>query len=485
MVGKPFEMDMQKRRTIEGHQPLSTHRFHRFGAVAFMCAALAYSQPATAESLAEAIIMAYQSNPTLQAQRAALRVADEGVPQARSGWRPNVEIVGDAGYRYQNNDPGSDGDRDLYSANLRVTQNLFSGFGTVADVKRAKHSVRAERARLTITEQEVLLNAVRAYLNVVRDEAVLQLNINNEKVLNRQLEATRDRFNVGEVTRTDVAQAEARVARARADRVRARGDLRISRGVYVQIVGKEPGKVRKPPSAENLPSSLQESVQLSLDSNPVVLASLYDERAAWQNVRVVRSRLLPRVDLVGEGGRSIDQTAADSTVDSAQITAQLTVPLYQRGSVSSQVREAKQVLSRNRQRLSEARRQATEDANNAWESLVTARARIRSFNSEVRANRIALEGVQQEALVGSRTVLDVLDAEQELLDAQVNLVRAERDETVAQYELLSAVGRLTAKAMQLETDVYDEQRYYRQVQDKWWGFGEDTGSEASGGAPRN
>lgn len=484
MVGKPFEMGMQKRRTSQWQQPPSTHLFHRLGAVLLTCGAVALGQPARGESLSEAIIMAYQSNPTLQAQRSVLRAADEGVPQARAGWRPNVEIVGDAGYRYQNNDPGTDGDRDLYSANLRVTQSLFSGFGTVADVKRAKHSVRAERARLTITEQEVLLNAVRAYLNVVRDQAVLQLNINNEKVLNRQLEATRDRFNVGEVTRTDVAQAEARVARARADRVQARGDLRISRGVYVQIVGKEPGKVRKPPSSTNLPSSLQESVQLSLDSNPVVLASLYDERAAWQNVRVVRSRLLPRVDLIGEGGRSIDQSAADTTIDSAQITAQLTIPLYQRGSVSSEVREAKQVLSRNRQRLSEARRQSTEDANNAWESLVTARARIRSFNSEVRANRIALEGVQQEALVGSRTVLDVLDAEQELLDAQVNLVRAERDETVAQYALLSAVGRLTAKALSLETEIYDEERYYRQVQDKLWGFGNDIGSEGSGSSVR-
>ena len=480
---------MRKRRTRPEQKPVSTQLAHRFGFVVLACGTVALGQPASGESLTEAMITAYQNNPTLQAQRASLRASDEGVPQARAGWRPNVEIVGDGGYLYQNNSPTGvtarrEGDRDFYSANLRVTQSVFSGFGTVADVKRAKHTVRAERARLTITEQEVLLNAVRAYLNVVRDQAVLQLNINNEKVLNRQLEATRDRFNVGEVTRTDVAQAEARVARARADRVQARGDLRISRGVYVQIIGKEPGPVAKPSSSINLPSNLQESVRLALDDNPVVLASLYDERAAWQNVRVVRSRLLPRVDVVGEGGRSIDKTAADSTVDSAQITAQLTVPLYQRGSVSSEVREAKQVLSRNRQRLAEARRQATEDANNAWESLVTARARIRSFNSEVRANRIALEGVQQEALVGSRTVLDVLDAEQELLDAQVNLVRAERDETVAQYELLSAVGRLTAKSMNLETQIYDEQAHYRRVQDKWWGLGSDTGPEASGSTLR-
>ena len=193
---------------------------------------------------------------------------------------------------------------------------------------------------------------------------------------------------------------------------------------------------------------------------------------------------MPSLDLIGEGGRSFEKVSSGTDADSAQITAQLTIPLYQRGSVSSEVREAKQVLSRNRQRLSEARRQSTEDANNAWESLVTARARIRSFNSEVRANRIALEGVQQEALVGSRTVLDVLDAEQELLDAQVNLVRAERDEIVAQYALLSAVGRLTAQALKLDTAIYDEQKYYRQVQNKWWGLGDDVGSEESGSSVR-
>lgn len=484
MVGIPFEMYMQKKRCSQRQQPLSAHLFHRLGAVVLTCGAVVLGQPANGESLAEAVIMAYQSNPTLQAQRANLRVADEGVPQARSGWRPNVEVVGDAGYQYRKFDPGAEDDRDVYEANLRITQNLFSGFGTVADIQRAKYTVNAERARLTITEQEVLLDAVTAYLNVVRDQAVLKLNINNEKVLNRQLEATRDRFNVGEVTRTDVAQAEARVARARADRVQAQGDLQISGGNYVRIIGKEPENVQKPSKSADLPTSLKESIELSLDGNPSVLASLFDERAAWQNVRVVRSRLLPSLDLIGEGGRSFEKISSGTDVDSAQITAQLTIPLYQRGSVSSEVREAKQVLSRNRQRLSEARRQSTEDANNAWESLVTARARIRSFNSEVRANRIALEGVQQEALVGSRTVLDVLDAEQELLDAQVNLVRAERDEIVAQYALLSAVGRLTAQALKLDTAIYDEQKYYRQVQNKWWGLGDDTGSEESGSSVR-
>jgi len=429
---------------------------------------------AKGDSLVDAIILAYQNNPTLQAQRASVRVADEGVPQAKSGWRPTVEILGDGGAIAEETD-GATLERDTrgrYSANLRVTQNVFSGGGTMADIRRAKNSVRAERARLAVTEQDVLLSVVRAYMDVFRDAAVLRLNINNEKVLARQLEATRDRFNVGEVTRTDVSQAEARLSRATADRIQAEGDLQIGRGVFVQIVGQPPADLTKPPTVTDLPTSREETIALAQSNNPIVLAALFDERAADANVKVVRSELLPKVDVVGEGGRSRNQSASDFTRDSASITAQLTVPLYQRGSVSSRVREAKQVVGRNRLLLSEARREATEAGNSAWESLVTARARIRSFSAEVRANRIALEGVQQEALVGSRTVLDVLDAEQELLDAQVNLVRAERDEIVAQYELLSAIGRLTGNGLSLNTELYTPEVYYNSVRDKLWGLGE-------------
>ena len=429
---------------------------------------------AKSDSLVDAIILAYQNNPTLQAQRASVRVADEGVPQAASGWRPTVEILGDGGaITEENSGSTSNSDtRGRYSGNLRVTQNLFSGGGTVADIRRAENSVRAERARLAVTEQDVLLSVVRAYMDVFRDAAVLRLNINNEKVLARQLEATRDRFNVGEVTRTDVSQAEARLSRATADRIQAEGDLQIGRGVFVQVVGQPPQDLTKPPTVRDLPSNRDEAIAMAQNNNPVVTAALFDERAAQENVKVVRSELLPKVDVVGEGGRSRNQSASNLTRDSASITAQLTVPLYQRGSVSSRVREAKQVVGRNRLLLSEARRQATEDGNSAWESLVTARARIRSFSAEVRANRIALEGVQQEALVGSRTVLDVLDAEQELLDAQVNLVRAERDELVAQYELLSAIGRLTGNGLSLNTELYTPEVYYNSVRNKLWGLGE-------------
>lgn len=435
---------------------------------------------ASAETLMEALIQAYQNNPTLQAQRASLRATDEGVPQALSGYRPNVEIVGDGGYLVEGGDgvDGADSGTE-YSASLRVTQNIYSGGGTVADVKRAENTVKADRARLDDTEQAVLLDAVQAYMNVYRDDAVLKLNINNERVLNRQLEATRDRFNVGEVTRTDVSQAEARVASANADRIQAEGNVQISRGIYEQIIGSTPSTLSKPAPVGGLPGTRKDAIAIAQDNNPAVKAADFDERAARNNVSLVRSDLLPKVDIVGQGGRSSNQGTSDLTRDSASIMAQLTVPLYQRGAVSSRVREAKQIAGRNRLRLIGAERSATEDANNAWESLVTARARIRSISSAARANRIALEGVRQEALVGSRTVLDVLDAEQELLDSQVNLVVAERDEIVAQYQLMSALGRLTAESLKLDTRYYNPDDHYKDVRNKLWGLG--SGSDENKG----
>lgn len=420
------------------------------------------------------MILAYQNNPTLQAQRASLRATDEGVPQALSGYRPNVEVVGDGGFIAQSGDniDGTDTAGE-YAASLRVTQNVYAGGGTVADVKRAESTVRAERARLDSVERSVLLDAVEAYMNALSDESVLKLNINNERVLSRQLEATRDRFNVGEVTRTDVSQAEARLSSATADRIQAEGDVQISRGVYEQVIGKLPDALTKPSDLPNLPGTRGEAITIARDNNPDVLAASFDERASRHNVRVVESELLPSVDIVGQGGRSSNEGTSDITRNDASIKAQLTVPLYQRGAVTSRVREAKQIAGRDRMRLIEARRAATEDANNGWESLVTARARIRSIRAAVEANRIALDGVRQEALVGSRTVLDVLDAEQELLDSQVDLVLAERDEIVAQYQLQSALGRLTARSLDLSTEYYEPNQYYDEVRDKLWGLGSD------------
>jgi len=430
---------------------------------------------ARAQNLMEALSLAYSNNPTLQAQRARLRSVDEGLPQALSGWRPDVRFTSDVGaLRRRTNSTGSvgsgDDDRTFYNGGFRIAQNVYAGGTTDAEIKQAKHKVSAERARLMTTEQEVLLNAATSYMDVFRDEAVLRLNINNEQVLSRQLQATRDRFNVGEVTRTDVAQAESRLARATAERIQAEGDLEVSRAFYEQIVGVKPTAVPNPGYPTALPTEVGEAIALARDGNPAVISATYDERSARANVNAVKGELLPSIDLVGDASRSRNEGSSDQLINDFSFTAELIVPLYQQGAVSSRIREAIQLAGENQLQVEEARRAAVEDARSGFEQLLTARASIQSREAGVRAAKIALEGVEQEAVVGSRTVLDVLDAEQELLDAQVSLVRDQRDAIVASYQLLAAVGRLTARDLSLPVELYNLKSHYLRVRDKLWGY---------------
>ncbi|MEE8122945.1 MAG: TolC family outer membrane protein [Alphaproteobacteria bacterium] len=440
--------------------------------LALGCLALLVAGTARAETLTEALARAYNNNPTLLAARAQLRATDEEVPQALSNWRPTVTLSGDIGREREDSSTGFASGVNYTTprtARATVSQPLFRGGRTIAEVRRAENEVRAERARLHSTEQDVLLSAVRAYMDVFRDAAVVALNVKNEQRLRRQLQAARDRFEVGEVTRTDVSQAQARLARATADRIQAEGDLISSRAVYRNIIGEVIGKPSSPSPLEGLPANEEEALSLAGAQNPDVVTADFNEKAARDNIKEVGGELLPELNLRATVTASKDTRSPDSKRDSAEVMAVLTVPLYQAGSVYSRLREAKEVAGQRRLELDEARRNAREAATRAWESLQTERARVRSFEAEVRANEIALEGVQQEALVGSRTVLDVLDAEQELLDAQVNLVRSQRDETVAGFALKSAIGQLTARNLELPVKLYDFERNYRAVRDKWFG----------------
>lgn len=434
--------------------------------------ALAGSQPAAAQTLEEALVQTYQTNPTLSAARAQLRATNERVPQALSGWRPLVEAQGSAGKAIDDTVRPVAGDegRTPAGADLTVTQPLYRGGSTVAGTERAENEVLAQRARLADTEQTVLLNAVSAYADVWRDQSVLELNLNNEQVLGRQLEATQDRFDVGELTRTDVAQSESRLSSATADRIGAEGNLSSSRAAFENVIGIYPGPLEQPAVPAALPQSQDAIVDLAESANPNVLATNYDELAAMRSVREVTGELLPSVELQGSVGYQHERSSRTSEGSSAEVLAVVRVPLYQQGSVSSRVREAKQVASQRRLQVREAIRQAREDAISAWESLLTARAQIAALEQTVRANEIALEGVRQENAVGARTVLDVLDAEQELLDAQVNLVSAQRDEIVASFRVLTAIGRMTADDLALGTAVYDPEADYREVRDKWFGL---------------
>jgi outer membrane protein len=285
------------------------------------------------------------------------------------------------------------------------------------------------------------------------------------------LEATSDRFSVGEVTRTDVSQAEARLARAKADRIQAEGDLENARTTFERVIGMPPADLKSPALKYELPETLESAINEASKKSPNVVSAFFIEKAAQKNVKKITGELLPEVNLEGSFRKSADEASAGATNESAQILATLRIPLYQQGAVSSRVREAKEQAAQWRLTYLDEQRAAVETSRTAWEDLQTARARIEAFKIEIESSDIALEGVRQEANVGSRTVLDVLDAEQELLDAQVNLVRAERDEFVAATELAAAVGKLTAKEYNLDVNYYNESEYYNKVRDRIYGFG--------------
>jgi outer membrane protein len=347
-------------------------------------AGLAISYPAAApgQTLEEALALAYQNNPTLNAERARLRATDEGVPQALSNWRPTLQITGAYGSEYNHNmgntnDPRST-HRDPRNAALQATQSIYRGGRTLAATSQAENTVLADRASLAATEQSVLQLAATAYMNVVRDQAVVELNRNNERVIERQLEATRDRFRVGEVTRTDVAQAESRLSQATADRIAAEGLLVQSRANFRNIVGEYPRQLRPAAPLGGLPATEDEAVAVARSRNPSVIQADYTERAARDAVDVVFGELLPTLSLIGELSDSFDASRPGTETERALARLNLTVPLYTSGSVESRIRQAKQVAMQRRDQRNQAVRAATETATRAWEALNTARASKRA-----------------------------------------------------------------------------------------------------------
>jgi outer membrane protein len=467
----------------------------RYGLSAFTLA-VAAPIAAGAQTLPDALVSAYNNNPQLQAERATLRATDEAVPQALSNWRPTVQLTANGGIQHdgarQNCNITTNGRSPCTSAPLdgatpsslvstdnlspqtygiNIQQPIYRGGRTEAQTEQAVNQVRSERAHLVSIEQTVMLSAVTDYMNVVRDQAEVDLNINNEQVLRRQLEAAQDRFRVGEVTRTDVAQAEAAYAQAIAGRETAQGALQISRAGYERDVGELPGKLAPPDGLPELPTSREESTGTASTSNPDVVSAQFAQAAAEDTVRLVRGQLLPTVTLNAGVQRSRENGTAGLTTDSVSLTAQATMPLYEGGVIYSQSRQAQQTVSERKHQVDDARRAAVQAAAQSWEQLQSDRATIVSLNSQIRAAEIALDGVQQEAAVGSRTVLDILNQEQALFQSRVNLVITQHDEVVAEFALAAALGRLTAKQLSLPVTIYDPDKNYETVRNKWAGFG--------------
>ena len=427
---------------------------------------------AAAQTMEQALVATYQSNPTLLAQRVALRATDEGVSQAVSGWRPVLSAAASIGKNSVDSKSGfftSDETRTPESYALTLSQPVYRGGRTVASTAQAEHLVLADRARLAEVEQQVFLDAVTAYMDVMRGRAVLDLALNNEERLKRQLEAARDRFEVGEVTRTDVAQAESRLSNATADRISVQGELIVARAAFQNVIGEPPVQLAPPPTVGGLPAAEADARTIAVAEHPSIRRAAEAERAAREEVDVVTGRLLPKVSLDAKLSRADDQSSKGSVNEQASILANVTIPLYQSGSVYSEVRQARERASQRRVEVEQNRRDVLENVTQWWEALRTSRARIVAFRESVRAAEIALEGVEQEAEVGSRTTLDVLDAEQELFNVKVDLVRARRDEVVAVFGLRAATGRLTAQSLGLPVQIYDPTLHYDTVRSQLWG----------------
>lgn len=428
--------------------------------------------PAMAETLTEALSAAYSTNPTIQAERANQRANDENVNQALSGWRPTVIATGDLGVQFSDQQIGNVNQNETrFPSNLAltITQPVYDGGTTPAQIDSAESLVQAGRENLRSTEQDVLLDVVTVYLDVLQNYAVVQLNLNNEARLERQLEAAQDRFNVGEITRTDVSQAEAALSRAAADRAQAEGNLIAARASYARVVGNTPGQLEPPPPLPALPESEAAALAIAEDENPDLLSAVRTAESAKADIRATSGQLLPQVDVETLASHSRDGAQAGDFNTNVRVRGVLTVPIYQAGAVYSGVRQQRDVHNQREIQVMEIRRLVQEGVTQAWEALETARARITAGRAEVRANEIALEGVIQEAQVGSRTTLDVLDAEQDLLDSQVALVQAERDEYVAAFQLLDAIGRLDVNRLEIGVDSYDPDSHYQETRNRWLG----------------
>ena len=458
--------------------------FLRHGLAIGLAAALAAGGSARAETrtLAEALAAAYSNNPSLQAARAQLRAVDENVPQALAGWRPQVTVSGNAGYNdYTTFTTLPHRSSKGYSTNqllgtntqqLSVVQPLWRGGQTRANTNRAQSQVMGQRARLMVAEQQVFVDTITAFVSVIAYQQVLALNINNEQVLARQLQATNDRFRVGEITRTDVAQAEAALAGATATRQTSEGNLQTARAQFQRMVGELPGALIEPQPLRLPVHTLEEAKTLSAANNPTVVAALFDDAAAKDNFDVQYSKLMPNISLQGSLSRTKDVTTQDTTTRSAEILAAVTIPLYQGGSEYSAIRQARQQQQQTHKLIDDARRTAVEQVIAAWETYNATKSAIESTNSQIRANRIALEGVQREAIVGSRTTLDVLNAEQLLLNTRVTQVQNLANLVNASYGVAAAVGRLTARDLALQVPLYDETAYYNDVRNRWIGTGD-------------
>lgn len=445
-------------------------------------AVICQANGAGAESLADTLVTAYRNSPELAGARADIKVQSERAVQARAAGR--LQLQGDIGTeanlfeRSRSSSLfGSNGDRfDLAFPNsvaLSAVQPLYTGGQVENDTEAAETRITAQEAAFVAVEQQILLDAVTAYMDVRRDEQLVSVAENNVRVLSEQLRAAEERFEVGEVTRTDVEQARARLAAARSRLAAERGALQASHEAYRQVVGQPAGKLAPPPPLPELPGNSDAAVAIALQENPQIVAAQLEREATGSDVRSAMGALLPQVSLRGTL-ESVDSdiTGNDSRrLESAAVGVFLTIPIWSGGGNYSRVREAQAFAERASSQITAEMRAAVQRVGVAWANLEVARASIKAGLLEVRAAQLAFEGVTEEAKVGARTTIDVLDAEQEVLNARADLIQAQRNEYVAGYTLLSAIGKLTVEHLGLDVDEREApSSYYRSVRDRNFGY---------------
>jgi outer membrane protein len=430
----------------------------------------------SAETLQDAFAGAYHNNSTLEAERARQRATDELVPQALSGWRPVVTATATQGHQIARSNNGFG---NFYSetnpGSLQITLNqpLFRGFKTVEGTAQAEATVRAGRDQLLSVEQNTLLNALTAYMNVLQNRQILGLRQKNVKVLQSQLNASDARFKAGELTRTDVAQSRATLNGAQGQVALAIANVKTAEANFRTVVGHAPGKLVFPRMAKR-PENLTLANRIARESNPNILAATQIQDAAEHNVNVQKGDLLPTINLQANAATTWDQSGAGSSTSSASILGVVTVPIYEQGLHYSLVRQAKETVSQNRVQVISAVRSVRESVTNAWNSISATGQNLAAARAQVSASRLALDGVKQEYQVGSRSTIDVLNAEQALVGAEIAQVVAQHDQLVASYQLLAAMGRLTARHMGVG-GIYDVKEHYNDVRNKWIGLDPETG----------
>jgi outer membrane protein len=444
--------------------------------------ALIVPKPASADTIEAALVRAYQSNPQLNAQRAQVRVTDENVPQALSGYRPKLSVSATAGTQYTDllntfgGTPQQILKTDVFgvnaprSAGITLSQTLYNGNQTANRTRAAESQVSGSREALRVLDEAILLSAASIYMDYLRDAAIVEVQKSNVRVLEQTLKQTRDRFNVGEVTRTDVAQSEAQLAAGQTQLLAAEATLTTTKANFRRIIGNDPVNLAPgSPVDRFLPATLPGAVELSLIENPNVTAAMYGIDVQFLQVKVNEGALLPTVTAQVVVQQAYEQQMQVFRSFGASAIAQLNVPIYQGGAEYSLIRQSKESLAQQRLVLEQTRDQTRANTVTAWGQLVAGKAQVASAQSQVTASEIALNGVREEAKAGQRTTLDVLNAQQALVNARVALVTAQHDRVVASYAVLSAIGRLSPQVLGLNTTVYDASVHYHQVRDSWAG----------------